>query len=300
VAARNLSQLAIRRRAAGYSQESLAFALGLSRITVHRWEHGETEPEPWNRPALAEALSITLDELDGLLSDTRRPSLLGGYNVQALAMVVEQEHAHLTYDGATYTAFQRRLIRNIGTSPISRYLVRISVDRYPGSSERSNQFYRSHPLTCEELQLEAWMNDGEPLAWSVHHDRDAFKELWLLFENEQGRYPLYPGDATWLHYRYNVSDRKWGNWFQRAVRLPTQHLDVRLTLPADLGPMVWGTESSTQAHGLPLRTPINECISGDLHTYHWSTGEPPLHARYRLEWRFRARPESRPLHLLAG
>ena len=62
------------------------------------------------------------------------------------------------------------------------------------------------------------------MLWTVRYDRDAFKELWLRFENERGRFPLYPGERAWIEYSYTVSDRKWGNWFQRAVRLPTQHL----------------------------------------------------------------------------
>jgi len=35
-------------------------------------------------------------------------------------------------------------------------------------------------------------------------DRDAFKELWLLFENADGRFPLYQGESTWIEYIYTV------------------------------------------------------------------------------------------------
>jgi transcriptional regulator with XRE-family HTH domain len=62
-----VSPLAAKRRSAGYTQESLAARLGHDRTTIGRWERGENEPEPWNRSALAEALSITLDELAHLL-----------------------------------------------------------------------------------------------------------------------------------------------------------------------------------------------------------------------------------------
>jgi peptide deformylase len=207
------------------------------------------------------------------------------------SLVVDHDEAHLGYDGRTYTAFQRRQIRNVGTDPITRYLVRISVDRYPGSPERSNRLYRVDPLTWDELQLEAWADDGEPLTWSVHYDRDAFKELWLRFENEHRHFPLYPGQTMALNYRYRVTDHKWGNWFARAVRVPTQHLEVRLTFPVDLDPVVWGLETSTAAQPLPFPTRIDEHDEGDRRTYSWSTEDPPLHARFRLEWRFRARPE---------
>ncbi|MEU1672979.1 hypothetical protein ABZ752_13210 [Streptomyces roseifaciens] len=40
-------------------------------------------------------------------------------------------------------------MRNTGTEPVARYLIRISVDRYPGEPERSNVHYRQHPLAWE-------------------------------------------------------------------------------------------------------------------------------------------------------
>ncbi|MGH4014715.1 MAG: helix-turn-helix domain-containing protein [Pseudonocardiaceae bacterium] len=60
--------LADRRKAAGHTQESLAALLGVERSTVVRWEAGETEPQPWCRPQLAEALAVSLDELHELLA----------------------------------------------------------------------------------------------------------------------------------------------------------------------------------------------------------------------------------------
>jgi transcriptional regulator with XRE-family HTH domain len=52
----------------GLSQEALAQRLGVARTTVTRWEAGEVEPLAWVRPALANALSVTLDELAALLT----------------------------------------------------------------------------------------------------------------------------------------------------------------------------------------------------------------------------------------
>jgi DNA-binding XRE family transcriptional regulator len=48
------------RKAAGYTQESLAERLGVDRATVTRWEAGETEPQPWQRPRLAESFGVSL------------------------------------------------------------------------------------------------------------------------------------------------------------------------------------------------------------------------------------------------
>ncbi len=66
--------LAERRKAAGYSQEALAEALGVEPSTVGRWERGEAAPQPWFRPRLARALGVSVDELHNLLTDTGVPT----------------------------------------------------------------------------------------------------------------------------------------------------------------------------------------------------------------------------------
>lgn len=50
------------RKAAGYTQESLAERLGVDRTTVARWEAGFTEPQPWLRPKIAEVFGLSLCE----------------------------------------------------------------------------------------------------------------------------------------------------------------------------------------------------------------------------------------------
>jgi tetratricopeptide (TPR) repeat protein/transcriptional regulator with XRE-family HTH domain len=63
-------RLAMRRKAAGFSQEALAALLDVERSTVVRWESGETNPLPWIRPKLARALGVSTDQLDALLEAT--------------------------------------------------------------------------------------------------------------------------------------------------------------------------------------------------------------------------------------
>ncbi|TDV56437.1 helix-turn-helix transcriptional regulator [Actinophytocola oryzae] len=54
------SNLALRRKTLGFTQERLAAKLGVDRTTVQRWESGEREAQPWLRPRLAVALQQTL------------------------------------------------------------------------------------------------------------------------------------------------------------------------------------------------------------------------------------------------
>jgi peptide deformylase len=203
--------------------------------------------------------------------------------------VVDHDDATLRYDDGVYRLTQRRRLVNHGAEPISRYLIRISVDRYPGDPERSNQLYAEDPLSWDEIGLQAWHGQGRgnPMDWTAHHDRAAFKEVWLLFSGDHGHYPLYPGEACWIEYEYTVSEEHWGNWFQRAVRLPTRTLSVCLDFPADLRPAVWGLHTSMTALAMPFATAIGRDDTGERHVFSWSCEDPPLHARYRLEWDFR-------------
>lgn len=57
-----------RRRALGYTQESLAQALGVERSTVRRWESAETNPLPFQRPRLARLFRVSIEELEDLLA----------------------------------------------------------------------------------------------------------------------------------------------------------------------------------------------------------------------------------------
>ncbi len=62
---RELSQ---RRKAVGFTQESLAEHLGVERSTVIRWEAGDSEPLPSIRPNLARVLQVSIEQLAELLT----------------------------------------------------------------------------------------------------------------------------------------------------------------------------------------------------------------------------------------
>jgi peptide deformylase len=275
------------------SQQTLSTTMGFDRSYISHVEAGRHPASPdFARKA------DTMLNAAGALWKVWQAHGSGGETVLAATshgtagLFVEHDHAELRYDGSRFTAAMRRTIVNAGTDPVTRYLVRISVDRYPGDPDASNRLYRQRPLTLNELGLNARCN-GEPMAWMIKLDRDSFKEVWLRFENGQGRFPLYPGQRAALEYAYTVGDDKWGPWFQRAIRLPTDTVSVRLIFPAELDAAVWGTETSATAEAVALRTPISRDRDGQADVFTWSAADPPLNARYRLEWRFRGRNEKR-------
>jgi len=71
-------RLAQRRKAVGLTQEQLAEQLGVERSTVVRWERGETQPLPWLRPKLAQALGVPADRLEELLAADGAPASAPG------------------------------------------------------------------------------------------------------------------------------------------------------------------------------------------------------------------------------
>jgi peptide deformylase len=219
----------------------------------------------------------------------RDPPIPAQWMPPGTGLIVEREVAALTYTDGAYRCRVRRSLYNAGTEPVTRYLMKIAVDRYPHDPAGSNRHHRQHPLTWEELDIEAVAGEGEavePMQWRLKLDRDAAKEVWLLFANDQGQFPLYPGERTTIEYAYTVGEEKWGQWFQRAVRLPTRHLTVRLDFPVEFEPQVWGVETSLAAE-VPVRTPLERHNENDRAIFEWSTDAPLLNARYRLEWRFR-------------
>ena len=65
-------------------------------------------------------------------------------------------------------------------------------------------------------------------------------------------------------------------------------MSMTLVFPARLDPVVWGITTSMTAESSPFPTAIARTEQDDQVVFTWSTDEPPLHARYRIEWKFRA------------
>lgn len=188
------------REVRGMSKRALALAMGFDPSYVSHVESGRHKPsEEFSRLAdealnAGKAIWRRWCDYEQAKARTRRPvappAQRGPEQPYATgsALVVEHDAARLQYDGTSYRLTMRRRLRNTGEEPVTRYLIRISVDRYPGDPEQSNAHYRAHPLTWDELDLTATCR-GEAMRWQAKHDRDAFKEVWLLFDNEHGRFP---------------------------------------------------------------------------------------------------------------
>ncbi|WP_414940146.1 helix-turn-helix domain-containing protein [Amycolatopsis sp. cmx-11-51] len=86
------------RKAAGFSQESLAEALRVASSSVSNWERGKTEPVPYKRPKLAKLLDITASELEALLHE--------GIGEVLPAPIVPSKVVVTPRNDATFAAFE--------------------------------------------------------------------------------------------------------------------------------------------------------------------------------------------------
>lgn len=112
ISAEQAAEVAYWRDVKGMAMKTLAARMGFDSGTAiwKRWRDYQTGKLHASKPA-----------------PTTTPALSSQY--PGTDLVVEHDAASLDYDGTAYRLRMRRLLRNIGVEPITRFLIRISVDR---------------------------------------------------------------------------------------------------------------------------------------------------------------------------
>ncbi|WP_370087218.1 helix-turn-helix transcriptional regulator [Streptacidiphilus sp. MAP12-16] len=105
-----------RRKAMGYSQESLAERLRVDRSTVGRWETGETEPQPWHRSELCRALRISATQLESLLS----PAEAAAVSPSAIVTQIDARHPDHGDELDALELAQRVAASDMGSETLTR------------------------------------------------------------------------------------------------------------------------------------------------------------------------------------
>ena len=199
-------QLAQRRKAVGHSQENLAALLGVDRSTVVRWEAADTAPQPWLRPKLAEALGITVHELDGLLDDVSEPTGRGdafsdarpGMSIRLsdgprLDAVVEhlREQWHLLVKTDNLLGPRHALSGVLGQlETINELLATAGTAGRPQLVRLAAQYAESASWLYEDSggAADARHWSGRALEWSIEAD-DPLMTSWVLFRRSQQAVP---------------------------------------------------------------------------------------------------------------
>jgi hypothetical protein len=208
------------------------------------------------------------------------------------SLIIDHEHVVFRYDGINYYQSTTRSLTNGSAEAIDRYPFRIAVDRYPREPEKSQRQYEKYPFAVADSAISGWHespeHDREPMDWEVQQDLPSFKEIWLLFKNGERKFPLLPGQSCIISYEYAATDRHWGPWSKRMIRIPTHKLSLEFTFPRELGPEMESSETSITATPTPLT--LTERQEDDRTIFTWEKVDPPLNAQYRFDWRFAKDP----------
>ena len=163
------------RKTAGKSQEKVAEQVGVDRTTVGTWERGEHSPRPDQRLPYAEALGISLEELDGLLTglptNGGTPLWLRQYlGLEQSADSIRTHEPHVVHGLLQTPAYTAAIARSIGVSPTPESYVERNVEQRAERQARvvEDGGLRLH-VVQSELALRLLMGDEETMLGQLDH-----------------------------------------------------------------------------------------------------------------------------------
>lgn len=191
--------LAARRKALGLTQESLAEALRVERSTVARWEQGTATPRPWYRRQLADALSLTPDELVPLLeagvrshSDTGGAGPVSPWSAAGGVAVPERDRQEVDADYVESVRANARRLIDLDTSYGGDDVTRLAVRAFRSAYERlASGLY----VPSIEHDLQAAIGELGQVAGWIAYDADE-QRLSRQLTNEALLHSRLAGDRT--------------------------------------------------------------------------------------------------------
>jgi transcriptional regulator with XRE-family HTH domain len=157
-------RLVQRRKAMGYTQESIAEKVQVDRSTIVRWERGETDPLPGLRIRIANALDLSLESLDALLHDTIADPI--GHRRTGSDKDQQTNERALTFMEAT-----RAADRQVGGGHLYATVASfLSEHPRPGSTRASREHAESHAAVASLSEMAGWMalESAAPAAAAEH------------------------------------------------------------------------------------------------------------------------------------
>ncbi|TQM78196.1 DNA-binding XRE family transcriptional regulator [Saccharothrix saharensis] len=171
-----------RRTKRGFTQEGLAALLHVSPRTIRGWEAGTSAPYPEYRQPLADALDVTLDQLEQLLGEPRTSAAVRsapGAPRYAAALV---DRLHRDYQAACYDEVRRAL-------PAVLETVAALVDDSTGDDQ-----YRALNVQCQASVLAAKLatkiGDGIAAYEAAEQARTASETADDVFGQASAAYQL--------------------------------------------------------------------------------------------------------------
>ncbi|QSB03963.1 helix-turn-helix domain-containing protein [Natronoglycomyces albus] len=178
--------LSARRKARGFTQESLGARLRVASVTVRRWESGTASPQPDKRHPLATALGVSMDELDVLLET----------NPQANSSVApEVTSASASREGAPVN---RRDFLAAGVG-FSSSFVGLAHDDSAQSNDRSNVIEIVRDLTVTYSAHEQRHGGGNQARVAVEHYLQTQVAPQLASASSSARQDMFRAVAELLY-----------------------------------------------------------------------------------------------------
>jgi hypothetical protein len=214
-----------------------------------------------------------------------KPSMSAGPTT-GICHVVDE--VNIVYNGETktYHAVFRKVVRNESQRPRDHMYARIDICAVPEDPELAQAYYNDNPISMEGIKFRARDGYGRDLDVHVLHRYPSNIEMHLRFRDRSSGefFPIYKGDEIEVIYECEVSDRHWGPYLRRHVRLRTDHLAVRLAFPRALV-RLWGNEEVGD-NVAPLTPAVEKTTEGGNDVYTWSSTSPDPESIFTFRWTF--------------
>jgi transcriptional regulator with XRE-family HTH domain len=153
----------------------VAEAVGVDRTTISSWERGTSTPHPTQRPAYADALGITLTDLDPMLSNVpppnnRTPLWLSQYlGMEQSATEVRSHEPHVVYGLLQTPEYAAAIAGSVGVAPTPEGYVRRNIEQRQYRQARVNGGDLTIHVVQPEIPLHLRM--GDPATMAAQLDR---------------------------------------------------------------------------------------------------------------------------------
>lgn len=168
------AKLAESRKAGGKTQEQIAELVGVDRTTIGSWERGETTPHPQQRGPYAEALGVTLTELDTMLSsippsESRTPVWLSQYlGMEQSATEILVHVPHVVQGLLQTPAYARSIGLSVGDGMSEEY-ARRNVEQRAWRQVRVHEGSLRLHVIQSEMALRLQMGSPAVMAEQMDH-----------------------------------------------------------------------------------------------------------------------------------
>ncbi|MGY2125618.1 helix-turn-helix domain-containing protein [Nocardia gipuzkoensis] len=148
------------RKASGKTQEQIAEFVGVDRTTLGKWERGESTPQPTQRERYAEAVGVSMRELDAMIngvdpSAQKMPEWLATYlGMEQSAETLRAHEPRAIYGLVQTVGYLENLVSTVGISGVSDTYLQRTIDQRLYRQKR----IRNGDMSLDLIQTESTLH----------------------------------------------------------------------------------------------------------------------------------------------